>query len=349
MEPAVPANAAAAGTDYDMAFVLDCTGSMSQQIQAAQNSITTIMSGLCQECATPPRFALVGYRDHPPQEQSWVIQVTPFTDDPPAALRALNSLSANGGGDSPESLADGVHALLDLEWRPAATRVAVIITDAPPHGCASPGDGFAAGCPCGHDLIGDVHELASRGILLHVVGCEQHMDVFTRVLYRGLAFATGGRYAPLRNAASLGTLVLASAREELRLDALREHADDVCMAAWEELKRTRRFVDASMVYDLALQRLHAERVTCVAIAFVGMAHGADGFFQKVIAANRNMPQLLEECTRIRALHYGPVPPLSGPDDRFEALEDQLLSYDQLTRIMNRNAAKSRFFAAYRPQ
>lgn len=59
----------------------------------------------------------------------------------------LASLSATGGGDGPEAQADGLYDAVHAQWNPKATKVAVLITDAPPHGIGEAGDGFPKGCP----------------------------------------------------------------------------------------------------------------------------------------------------------------------------------------------------------
>lgn len=59
----------------------------------------------------------------------------------------LGSLSATGGGDGPEAQADGLYDALHASWNAKATKVAVLITDAPPHGIGEAGDGFPKGCP----------------------------------------------------------------------------------------------------------------------------------------------------------------------------------------------------------
>ncbi|MFM7851163.1 MAG: hypothetical protein ACKO96_04415 [Flammeovirgaceae bacterium] len=46
------------------------------------------------------RFAIVSYRDHPPQESSYVTQIKDFTDATDA-IDYVNKLVASGGGDEP--------------------------------------------------------------------------------------------------------------------------------------------------------------------------------------------------------------------------------------------------------
>lgn len=46
----------------------------------------------------------------------------------------LKTLYASGGGDGPEAVTAAMYALTEMEWRQRATRMAVLIADAPPHG-----------------------------------------------------------------------------------------------------------------------------------------------------------------------------------------------------------------------
>jgi len=41
-------------------------------------------------------------------------------------------MTANGGGDGPEAMAAGLYDVLQLEYRKEATKVAILIADAPP-------------------------------------------------------------------------------------------------------------------------------------------------------------------------------------------------------------------------
>lgn len=84
----------------------------------------------------------------------------------------LEQCSAQGGGDGPEAVADGLHAAIKLSWRPEATKICVLISDAPPHGLDPNGDGFPNGCPAGLDPLKIVREMAEKHITLYTVGVE---------------------------------------------------------------------------------------------------------------------------------------------------------------------------------
>jgi hypothetical protein len=104
------------------------------------------------------RFGVVAFRDHPPQDSTFVTKVlTPrpgtspeqvaFVVDPGIVANVLNTLPASGGGDGPEASTDALQLCLTADWNDGASRVAILITDAPPHGVEETGDGFPDGCP----------------------------------------------------------------------------------------------------------------------------------------------------------------------------------------------------------
>jgi len=49
------------------------------------------------------------------------------------------------GGDTPEAVADALFEVQRLSWRSNATKICVLVSDAPPHGLGCSGDAFPAG------------------------------------------------------------------------------------------------------------------------------------------------------------------------------------------------------------
>ena len=91
----------------------------------------------------------------------------------------LEQCEAQGGGDTPEAVADAMHDVLKLSWRPEATKICILISDAPPHGLdPNCGDGFPDGDPTGVDPIKIVREMAEKQITLYCVGVEPSIGKF---------------------------------------------------------------------------------------------------------------------------------------------------------------------------
>ena len=148
--------------EFDLAFVVDTTGSMGGLITAAQRQMTEMIDALASAAAVEMRLGIVEYRDHPPQD-TLISRAYPFTADLRAAKKTLNALRAQGGGDEPEAVFAGlVAAQSELAWRPHARRVAVLVGDAPPHGLGRRGDSFPHGCPSGETIHSTAAKLEER-------------------------------------------------------------------------------------------------------------------------------------------------------------------------------------------
>lgn len=75
------------------------------------------------------KLGLVEYRDHPPQESTFVTRKHDFTDKVGDMRKWLTECSAVGGGDEPEAVADALDDALNLSWREKSTKICVLISD----------------------------------------------------------------------------------------------------------------------------------------------------------------------------------------------------------------------------
>ncbi|CAF3206819.1 unnamed protein product [Rotaria socialis] len=201
----------------DLSFAMDCTGSMGAYIKSATDNIRSIVDEIVSKEMTNIRLALVEYRDHPPQDTTFVTRVHNFTDKVQEMKAWLEQCSAQGGGDTPEAVADALHDILKLSWRSEATKICVLISDAPPHGLKQCDDSFPDGCPLGHDPLKIAREMAEKNITLYVVGVEPPILPY-REFFMALAHITGGQYVPMMNANLLAQMIIAGVREEISLD-----------------------------------------------------------------------------------------------------------------------------------
>ncbi|KIJ54421.1 hypothetical protein M422DRAFT_58414 [Sphaerobolus stellatus SS14] len=74
-------------------------------------------------------------------DHTYVTKTTPFTSDINHVKRVLESLYASGGGDGPEAVTAALGEALNMDWREHASKMIVLIADAPPHGIGEYGDG----------------------------------------------------------------------------------------------------------------------------------------------------------------------------------------------------------------
>lgn len=244
--------------NLDLAFAMDCTGSMGSYIEEAKNNIRRIVEEIVSSEKSDVRLALVEYRDHPPQDSTFVTRCHDFTSSPKTMKGWLSESSASGGGDMPEAVADALHDLLKLNWREDATKICVCISDAPPHGLGCGGDGFPDGCPDGIDPMVVAHQLAEKGITIYMAGCEPSISPY-KDFFMAVAYITGGQYVPMRKAQVLSKVIIGGAQEELSLNQLMAEVD----AEVQNRVQAGEEVNEDEVSDLLHQRW-VSRGECVA-------------------------------------------------------------------------------------
>lgn len=206
----------------DLVFMLDCTASMGSYIEEGKRSIQSIVDRLSLEQKVDVRFSLIAYRDHPPQDSTFVTKIFKFTNDKREMQKYLNCCVASGGGDGPEAVTAALFAAENLDWRPNAAKVSILIADAPPHGLGESGDGFPNGDPDGLDPLVIARSMASKGITIYPVGCEPALSGYknARAFMVGLAEITEGYATSLSSSTLLADIILGSTAEEIGLQAL---------------------------------------------------------------------------------------------------------------------------------
>ncbi|KAK2146229.1 hypothetical protein LSH36_623g01083 [Paralvinella palmiformis] len=238
----------------DLAFAMDCTGSMGSYIRNATQNIRKIVEDIISAEKADVRLALVEFRDHPPQDQSFVTRVHDFTSSVSQMRKWLDGCSANGGGDTPEAIADALLQVYKLDWKLNATKVCIFIADAPPHGLLCNGDGFPNGCPAGIEPMEVTAKIAEKGISLYVVGCEPSILKY-RDFFMGLAHLTGGKYIPLENANLLSKIIVGGVQEEISLQQL---MDEVNLEVTEEFNATSGDIPEEEIVTKVQERLQSK-------------------------------------------------------------------------------------------
>ena len=120
------------GIPLDILFLLDSTGSMSDQIERIKDTLLSVSSRIASLPSQPDlRFAMVAYRD---RGDEFVTRVFDFEPDPARFLETIRNVVASGGGDYPESVNEAMHvAVHDPAWRfDTGIRLMFLIADAPP-------------------------------------------------------------------------------------------------------------------------------------------------------------------------------------------------------------------------
>jgi hypothetical protein len=162
----------------DLAFVLDTTGSMSEEIAAVKATIQKVAATLADK-ETLVRVGLVEYKDRGDTPRT---RTMPMTTDLQGFAGQVGHLVASGGGDYPEDMNAGLHAALgELAWSDdAIARMAFVIGDAPPHLDYQDGPDYAR----------DMKTASHRGIQLFTIAASG-MDPLGQVVFRQMAQYTG--------------------------------------------------------------------------------------------------------------------------------------------------------------
>ena len=115
----------------DLAFLLDCTESMSPYIDSVKKSINKIISCVKRTNGSLKlRLAMIAYRDVGDLNR---FEVFDFTSSVPDFERFVEALRATGGADVPEDIAGAIRHANNLCWI-HPTRVVFLIADSPCHG-----------------------------------------------------------------------------------------------------------------------------------------------------------------------------------------------------------------------
>ncbi|KAK7469431.1 hypothetical protein VKT23_003903 [Stygiomarasmius scandens] len=210
----------------DLVFVQDCTGSQGSYISSATKNIENICGHIFEsgklQVREDLRIGLVAFRDHPPQDHTYIVKNFGFSSDISKVQKDLSSLYASGGGDGPEAVTAALVEALNMDWRENASKMVVLIADAPPHGIGEYGDGFDEGSPDGHDPLQVARMMASRGITLFFVACEPALSGYQYAtdFYKAITGITSGLMLPLTTADLLTHAIVGSVLENLDMERL---------------------------------------------------------------------------------------------------------------------------------
>jgi hypothetical protein len=111
-------------------IILDCTGSMQNNIDAIKSAMTQLFSiKILTGSIIPIQFIL--YRDYCIHNCcNWTIKSSPVMNDITHVMSFIQDINANGGGDTPEACKTALVSALDIIDE---NTIVFIYTDAPPH------------------------------------------------------------------------------------------------------------------------------------------------------------------------------------------------------------------------
>ncbi len=124
------------GTQIDVVFAVDTTGSMGGLIDGAKRTVWSIANHIRKsDSKASLRIGLVAYRD---VGDDYITKDFALTTDLDSVFAELSSFQADGGGDVPENVDAALDVTLHkMKWRSGAKKLVFLVGDAPP---ASRGD-----------------------------------------------------------------------------------------------------------------------------------------------------------------------------------------------------------------
>ncbi|WKN45264.1 vWA domain-containing protein [Tunicatimonas pelagia] len=112
----------------DLVFLIDNTGSMSDDIYYIQVNLNAIIDAL----PTGVRVGVAEYGDNNVDPTNWY-ESTPLTSDLASIKDYINAIQVSSGGDTPESVYDGLYRTIDeMNWSSSVKKMIIVIGDAPP-------------------------------------------------------------------------------------------------------------------------------------------------------------------------------------------------------------------------
>lgn len=175
----------------DIAFVVDATGSMGDEINFLKFELEDVIRNTYNRYSELDlKVGSVFYRD---KGDEYVTRTIDFQSELLKVLNFVKLQSAGGGGDEPEAVDSALHvALSQLHWRTEArARLLFLFLDAPPHDDAK------------KDMTMLISRAAAMGVRIIPIACSGSGKK-NEYLLRSMALATNGTYAFLTDHSGVG-------------------------------------------------------------------------------------------------------------------------------------------------
>lgn len=188
----VSADAKQAAAKADIAFIVDATGSMGDEIRFLISDLNYIIDHASSGNNIALRTAALFYRD---LQDEYITRYDDFSDNVSTTQEFVAKQKAVGGGDYPEAVDYALEASLQkLSWNESArARIAFLILDAPAHHKDNVIE----------SLQKSIALFAQNGIKIIPVAASG-VDKDTEFMLRFFELATGGTYVFLTNDSGIG-------------------------------------------------------------------------------------------------------------------------------------------------
>ncbi len=195
----------------DIAFVVDATGSMGDELMYLQAEMNDVIFKAKQiSDKLDFHFANVFYRDFGDQ---YVTQTMDFSRVLSESVEFVNMQSAGGGGDYEEAVEVALDtAINSLAWNESArSRILFLILDAPPHNSDANRK----------KMESLMRQAAEKGIRIVPVGASG-INKATEYLLRTMAIGTNGTYTFLTNHSGIGNSHIEPSTDEYKVETFND-------------------------------------------------------------------------------------------------------------------------------
>ncbi len=177
----------------DIAWVVDATGSMSDELEFLKTELQDVIRRVqIDNSDASIRMGTVFYRD---EGDEYLTKSSPMSSNIGTTISFIGQQYASGGGDFPEAVHTALfEALNGLEWsQESSSKLMFLLLDAPPH--------------YNDQVIADIHNMvslsASMGVRIIPI-VASGIDKNTEFLMRYMAIATDGTYTFITNHSGVG-------------------------------------------------------------------------------------------------------------------------------------------------
>ena len=193
----------------DIAFVVDATGSMGDEINYLKNELTDVIKNAADKNKDVKLYTgAVFYRD---SLDDYLTRYIDFQKESAPLMQFINDQSAGGGNDFPEAVDAALATALDsMHWHSdARAKIIFLILDAPPH----------------EDAKDKIQQLMKRsaamGVRIVPIVCSG-IDKSTEYIMRSLALATNGSYVFLTDDSGIGDEHMLPTTDDFKVELLND-------------------------------------------------------------------------------------------------------------------------------
>ncbi len=207
----------------EVVFVLDTTGSMGGLIEGAKQKIWSIVNEIANGKPTPLiKVGLIAYRD---KGDAYITQRYELSDDLDSIYTTLMGFQADGGGDTPEHVNQGLYeAVHKMDWSFSKTTLNIVflVGDAPPQTNYTDDVPYLTTCK----------EAVKKGIIINAIRCGDMAE--TGKVWQEIADASEGRFMTIKQS---GGMTAVSTPFDEKISQLGRQLEETNVTYGEEKKR----------------------------------------------------------------------------------------------------------------